>query len=132
MQADVHRIDTERLLRCRRVAQRHQHGAPIDDLEGDVEIALLQVLLQVFVHRQRQHLPRAAGGDHDLRLDRLVRVVARLLEQGFAFGRIIDVLLLRVAEERIGLLEQPIGRLGEAVEEALEGGDEGGLLCGAS
>src|SRR3954462_13524486 len=90
----------------RRVAQRDQHRPPVDDLERDVETALLQLLRQILVHWQRKHLPRAARRDHDLCLDRLLRAKAGFLEQGFAFGRIVIVLLLRVTEERVGLLEQ--------------------------
>ena len=48
---------------------------------GDIKAALLQVLLQELVHRQRQHLAGAAGRDHNLGLDRLVRAIACLLQQ---------------------------------------------------
>ena len=98
-EADVDAVDAVRLRRGRRVADRHQHGAPFDHVEVDVHADGLEVLLHELVHRDRHHLTRSRRRDHDLRLHRLVRAVAGLLQQRLRLLRIVAVAVLRRAED---------------------------------
>ena len=99
-QAAVDSVDAQRLRCARRAAHGHQHGAPFDHLKFELDAERLERLLDQLVHRQRQHLPRACGRDHDLGLGRIFRPVAGLRQQRLRLLGIVGVLVLRIAEER--------------------------------
>src|SRR5215831_949781 len=91
---------------------------PLHGVEFDIDAAgLFQVVLQIFVHRQRQHLAGAGRRNHYLEGQRLLHGVAGLNEQRLAPRRVEAVAIDRVAEPGILRLQPADRRLGRAVEE---------------
>src|ERR1700704_1713745 len=74
-------------------------------LEVDIDADLLEALLQELVHRQRQHLPGAALGDHKGGLERLLGRIAGLLDETLRLGGIVFDLEGWMAEPRARRIE---------------------------
>ena len=91
---------------------------PLDDVELNVEVALGQRLLQIFVHRQRQHLARARGRGLDLDLQLLVRAEAGFLHQLLRRRLVVFDLERRIAAPGMAGLEGAGRRHHQAGEQA--------------
>src|SRR5687767_6971810 len=121
---DVPRVEPFVVRRLEAGAPAGQQRVPLHGLEVDVEPHVAEILLDELVHRERQHLARARGGDevHGLR-GRLAVTVARLLEQRLGLGRVVRVGLLRVAEPRVALVRNARRRDARVVQEVLADAD---------
>ena len=71
---------------------------PPRDLEFDLDTDVVHVFLDEFVHRQRLHLTRARRRDDELRLDRILSVVARFREELPGGSRIVAQVRCRTSE----------------------------------
>ncbi len=79
-----------------------EQALPFHDLELDVDANFLEVLLQVLIHGQGQHLPRATRGNEHLHFDRFVRAVTGFGQQFHSRIRVVFELEARLAKPRIG------------------------------